>query len=322
MNKSAQPNRKTGRMVTKNLIVLFTLAVVCFVGIYSWFTNNATATAKGIGVRCEAPDGVEIAAVEHGQKPIDSDFKTTFELDESGFLAKLSMKEITSDGVNFYSPKLTQTNGKAQPDESQDWSHSEAGVDYLCFDLYMRTKNPRSIYLSSNTNVETVDSVLTWTGNNTLCDNPSTYGAFSRDCMVGATRFSINSSENVSKLKWITRPDIYLQQNDSDYSVLTNLTTNEYKTYEHNYWNVNYIDGVQTKTLIHNADGFVANGKQLGEKQEITTADDFGDEATLDKDYKYSYVVVNLWVEGEDAEARLALSGGKFKLNLFLEGNL
>lgn len=31
-------------------------------------------------------------------------------------------------------------------------------------------------------------------------------------------------------------------------------------------------------------------------------------------------MVVNLWVEGEDAEARLALSGGKFKLNLSLDG--
>lgn len=30
--------------------------------------------------------------------------------------------------------------------------------------------------------------------------------------------------------------------------------------------------------------------------------------------------MVNLWVEGEDAEARLALSGGKFKLNLSLDG--
>lgn len=321
MDKSAQPNRKTGRMVTKNLIVLFTLAVVCFVGIYSWFTSNSKATASGIGVKCEAPDGVEIAAVEHGQKPIDSDFKTTFELDESGFLAKLNLKEITSDGVSFYSPKLTQTNGKAEPDTSQDWNVSEAGIDYLCFDLYMRTKNPRTIYLSGTSNVETVDKELTWTGASSSSENQSTYGNFSRDCMVGATRFSINSSENVSKLKWITRPDIYLQQTDSVYSVLTGLTTNEYGTFTHNYWSVASNNNIQTKQLL-TANDFVANGKTLGDRKEIAVASDFGVEETLDKDYKYAYVVVNLWVEGEDAEARLALSGGKFKLNLFLEGNV
>lgn len=321
MNKSAQPNRKTGRMVTKNLIVLFTLAVVCFVGIYSWFTSNSKATASGIGVKCEAPDGVEIAAVEHGQKPIDSDFKTTFELDESGFLAKLNLKEITSDGLSFYSPKLTQTNGKAEPDTSQDWSVSEAGVDYLCFDLYMRTKNPRAIYLSGTSNVETVDKELTWTGTTTSSENQSTYGNFSRDCMVGATRLSINSSSNVSKLKWITRPDIYLQQDDSVYNVLTDLTTNEHGTYEHNYWSIAFSNNIQTKQLSTDSD-FVANAYELGDKKEIASAEDFGDEETLDEDYKYAYVVINLWVEGEDDEARLALSGGKFKLNLFLDGNV
>lgn len=45
-------------------------------------------------------------------------------------------------------------NKSAQPDEDADWSQATPGVDYLCFDLYMRMQNPGKIYI-------TKDSVLT-----------------------------------------------------------------------------------------------------------------------------------------------------------------
>lgn len=39
-------------------------------------------------------------------------------------------------------------NKSAQPDEDVDWSQATSGVDYLCFDLYMRMQNPRKIYIT------------------------------------------------------------------------------------------------------------------------------------------------------------------------------
>lgn len=330
MNKSAQPNRKTGRMITKNLIVLLTLAVVCFVGIYSWFTNNTKAEAEGINVSCQAPDGVEIAAVEHGKVPIASDYKTQLVLDETGFLAKLDMRELTSDGVTFYTPKLKQVNGVAKPDDedSESWSEANPGVDYLCFDLYMRMQNPRKIYITGASNLTPIDSVLTWEGETSASSNPSTYGNFSKDCMIGASRFSVydeNGAEKTSKLKWITRPDLYLLQDGTEYSVLTGLKyDNQYDTYSHNYWKVTDENGVQKKTLTTD-EKFIASTTnaqgevQLGKNVEIANLQDV---AKSEDGYYYTHVVVNLWVEGEDAEARLALSGGKFKLNLMLDGEL
>ncbi|WP_405355287.1 hypothetical protein [Ruminococcus sp.] len=323
MNKSAQPNRKTGRMIMKNLIVLLTLAVVCFVGIYSWFSTKSTAKASGLSVSCQAPDGVEIAAVEHGKTPLASDYKTKLVLDETGFLAKLDMRELTSDGVTFYSPKLTQVNGVAVPDEDDKWTLANPGVDYLCFDLYMRMQNPRKIYITADSSLSPLDEELTWTGESTKSNNPSTYGNFSKDCMIGATRFSIFDSDNNSKVKWITRPDIYLNQDDTNYSVLTGLTDNSYGTYTHNYWKVTENGNTQTKIKSTDAD-FVASTVtnstvQLGVKKEIAN---LSGAQKSDDGYYYTHVVVNLWVEGEDAEARLALSGGKFKLNFNLDGDL
>lgn len=320
MNKSAQPNRKTGRMVTKNLILLLTLVVVCFVGIYSWFMSNNTAKAEGISVSCQAPDGVEIAAVEHGKTPLASEYKTNLVLDETGFLAKLEMRELTSDGVTFYSPKLTQESGVAKPDENDEWSQAQEGVDYLCFDLYMRMQNPRKIYISGDSSLSPLDEVLTWEGNTTTSSNPSTYGNFSKDCMIGATRFSINDAGGtVNKLKWIPRPDIYLQQDDTNYSVLTGLEKgNQYGTYTHKYWQVTQSDSKQTKAITEDAD-FIANGTTLGQKVEIANLKNV---QQAEDGYYYTHVVVNLWIEGEDSEARLALSGGKFKLNFYLDGDL
>lgn len=38
-------------------------------------------------------------------------------------------------------------NKSAQPDEDVYWSQATPGVDYLCFDLYMRMQNPRKFTL-------------------------------------------------------------------------------------------------------------------------------------------------------------------------------
>ena len=48
MKNSTAPNRKTGRMIAKNLIVLFAVALAGFCGIQAWFTDKSSADADGI----------------------------------------------------------------------------------------------------------------------------------------------------------------------------------------------------------------------------------------------------------------------------------
>ncbi len=95
-------------------------------------------------------------------------------------------------------------NKSAQPDEDVDWSQATPGVDYLCFDLYMRMQNPRKIYITETSALTSLDSVLTRDNETNKSSNPSTYGNFSKDCMIGATRFSVNSADGTeNKLKCI-----------------------------------------------------------------------------------------------------------------------
>lgn len=60
MKNSTAPNRKTGRMIAKNLIVLFTVALAGFCGIQAWFTDKSSAEADGINIECQAPDEMKL----------------------------------------------------------------------------------------------------------------------------------------------------------------------------------------------------------------------------------------------------------------------
>ena len=93
MKNSTAPNRKTGRMIAKNLIVLFTVALAGFCGIQAWFTDKNSVDANGIEVECQAPDGIEIAVVGHGA-PAPTAYKTgniTLSKANCNFLDKLQL---------------------------------------------------------------------------------------------------------------------------------------------------------------------------------------------------------------------------------------
>ena len=135
MKNSTAPNRKTGRMIAKNLIVLFTVALAGFCGIQAWFTDKSSAEADGINVECQAPDGIKIAVVKHNDPaPKDTEYTVgNIKLNKTNckFLENLQLTEITSDGTDFYKPALIQTGGQAQVDPTADWSPADANQHYL-----------------------------------------------------------------------------------------------------------------------------------------------------------------------------------------------
>lgn len=331
MDNDKTMKRKSIGMIVKNLILLLSVAITGVIGAWSWFSNNTTASAKGISVSCEAPDGIEIAVVEHGAPaPADKEYSTRVTLDETSFLAKLVLSEITGDGIAFYSPTLTQMNGVATPSPSTNWEKAVAGTDYVCFDLYIRTKKPKKVYLASESSVLPIASRLTWDGgtNTQTQDNASTYGYFSKDSIIGATRVSIlgydKDKKFTKKLLWIPRPDICLQQNLNSYSLSTKLSDNIYETYTHMYWNSEQVRA-EDETAIASYYNSKTDTTTLNKNVEIADFDVESDGAVTyneETGYYYTNVVYNTWIEGEDKEARLALSGGKFKINLQLTADI
>ena len=333
MKNSTASNRKTGRMIAKNLIILVVLVFVAILAMWAWFTDKSSATADDLSVICNAPDGIQIAVVPHSDEgseqmvPGDSDYKEgtiTLTSDTHKFIKDLSLTEITSDGIDFVKPMLRQENGVARPDDTVDWETATPNERYLSFDLYIRSKGITTVYLNKGSKFSTVSDVLV--GEN--AGNKSTDTNISRDAIVGATRFSIYediTSEGVTtstrRILWIPRPDLYFSSLGAA-SLAENVTKDQYEgeSYKHTYWTpqkdkkVMDDKNVTTSKAVTNSDGkteYVLNDKT--EITSLTTPQNFGSEK-----YYVSKVVCNMWIEGEDAEARLALVKGKFTIDLDL----
>lgn len=330
MKNSTAPNRKTGRMIAKNLIVLFTVALAGFCGIQAWFTDKQTAEADGINIECQAPDGIEIAVVKH-EDPAPKDTEYTvgnIKLNKTNckFLENLQLTEITSDGTDFYKPALIQTGGQAQVDTKADWSPAAANQHYLSFDLYIRSKSQYNIAIGKKSTIKPDAPQLT-SQDGTGIKNKSKYGNFSRDSVVGAVRFSVvdyKSAPPLKKLLWLPAPNILLEQTTDVYTLSDDMPSGE--SYSHVYYDTNRVQHTVSSTdvdkaFVVNNDGF-DGGKftyELGQNQNIAQLKKSSD---TDTDPYYgdygAMVTCNMWIEGEDAEARLALVNGKFKVNLVL----
>lgn len=323
MKNSTAPNRKTGRMIAKNLIVLFAVALAGFCGIQAWFTDNRSAEANGIEVECQAPDGIEIAVVGH-DAPAPTEYTTgniTLNKTNYPFLEKLQLTEITGDGTFFRKPALIQSGGQAHVDTKAEWSEPTANEHYLSFDLYIRSKSQYYISIGKKSTIKPDAPQLT-SQDGTGIKNQSKYGNFSRDSVVGAVRFSVvdyKSAPPSKKLLWLPAPNILLEQTTDEYTLSDNKQDGE--SYSHVYYDTNKAQHTVSSTDVDNA--FVVNNKgfdggkftyELGKNQNIAQL-----KKSSENDQFYSAMVTcNMWIEGEDAEARLALVNGKFNVNLVL----
>ena len=329
MKNSTAPNRKTGRMIAKNLIVLFTVALAGFCGIQAWFTDKRSAEANGIEVECQAPDGIEIAVVGH-DAPVPANDKYTvgnITLNKTNckFLENLQLTEITGDGTFFRKPALIQSGGQAHVDTKAEWSEPTANEHYLSFDLYIRSKSQYNVAIGEKSTIKPDAPQLTSQDGTGI--NQSKYGNFSRDSVVGAVRFSVvdyKSAPPSKKLLWLPAPNILLEQTTDAYTLSDDKENGD--SYSHVYYNTKKEKITVSSTDVDSA--FVVNNKgfadgkftyELGKNKSIAELKKSSD---TDTDPYYgdygAMVTCNMWIEGEDAEARLALVNGKFKVNLVL----
>lgn len=327
MKNSTAPNRKTGRMIAKNLIVLFTVALAGFCGIQAWFTDNRSAKANGIEVECQAPDGIEIAVVGHGD-PAPTKYTVgniTLNKTDYPFLEKLQLTEITGDGTYFSKPSLIQSGGQAHVNPDGEWSEPAANEHYLSFDLYIRSKSQYNISIGKKSTIKPNAPQLT-TQDGTVIKNESKYGNFSRDSVVGAVRFSVvdyKSAPPSKKLLWLPAPNILLKQTTDEYTLSDNMPSGE--SYSHVYYDTKKAqqtisDSKTDSAFVVNNKGFV-DGKftyELGKNQTIARLEKPSGTHQENDQFYSAMVTCNMWIEGEDAEARLALVNGKFNVNLVL----
>lgn len=323
--KLVKIKRDTKSLVIKNLIVMAVLIIIALTGVISWFTNKTEATADGINVICEAPDGLEVAIVPHGSKKELNYQAGTIDLTKceslSDLFSNLSFEELTSDGLHFYKPKLNQSGSTVTVDTTDKWSDAEdyayknhsdgTSIPYLSLDIYMRSKNAHTIVLGSDTYIKPNSDKL----NGADSGNKSELGDFSKDCIVGAVRMS-TVVKNEAKLwepkLWIPAPNILYDYDKG--TVSTEIKDKNSESFKHKYWEV--TDLQPSPNEQEKKDVIVNNNcdYKIGKNDALNIALSKDDDGLFKENF-----TLNIWVDGEDTEARQAMVGGKFTASIKLK---
>lgn len=319
--KLVKVKRDTKSLVMKNLIVMAVLIAIALTGVISWFTNKTEATADGINVICEAPDGLEVAIVPHGSNEKLNYQAGKIDLTKceslSDLFSNLSFEELTSDGLHFYKPKLNQSGSTVTVDTTDKWLDAEdyayknhsygTSIPYLSLDIYMRSKNAHTIVLGSDTYIKPNSDKL----NGADSGNKSELGDFSKDCIVGAVRMSTVVG-NESKL-WIPAPNILYDYDKG--TVSTKITDKNSESFKHKYWKVTDLQPSSDEQV---AEDVIVNNNcdyKIGKNDALNIALSQDND---DKLFKANFTL-NIWVDGEDTEARQAMVGGKFTASIKLK---
>lgn len=319
--KLVKVKRDTKSLVMKNLIVMAVLIAIALTGVISWFTNKTKATADGINVICEAPDGLEVAIVPHGSKKELNYQAGKIDLTKceslSDLFSNLSFEELTSDGLRFYKPKLNQSGSTVTVDTTDKWldaedyaykNHSDGtSIPYLSLDIYMRSKNAHTIVLGSDTYIKPNSDKL----NGADSGNKSELGDFSKDCIVGAVRMSTVVG-NEPKL-WIPAPNILYDYDKG--TVSTEIKDKNSESFKHKYWEVTDLQPSSDEQV---AEDVIVNNNcdyKIGKNDALNIALSQDND---DKLFKANFTL-NIWVDGEDTEARQAMVGGKFTASIKLK---
>ena len=365
MKKSDELRLRTRKMIAKNLIILVALAVVAFVGVYSWFVKSQTAIANGINAETKVNDKLEFyimppsdsdqyAAINqrlsdnatwNTNNPSETPRRTEwhqgevnfdFSDQEFKFMDGLFMSEVTGDGTSFKIPKLMQYNNVAYIDTTQAFENAVANDNYMSFDLYFRSKNNYSIALTNESKIEPVDPNLYLSGAHDYSGDANE--AKMKPGAIGAVRMSILNCEsnNERELLWIPAPNVWY--NGLTDHLYTGLSASDFSnkgsayytgselalrsgesTIDHSFYDAPNSRKVWTVNdePTHNVKASTAGNYRLGSgSSDDVVVVTLHNQDDVNTDYRYGHIRVNLWIEGEDAEARLRLVNGKFNMSL------
>lgn len=340
--KRHQQNRHT--LMAKGIMVLLALLVLAFIISFAWFAKEANANASGTKFAASASGDFEYAIGFYNNNTGGSYKVTNFTKDSSSLnlehllatdnqyynlLHDYQPIDVTGDGRTLIRPAMSYGN-KTIDTSSDDYSLADPNVQYITFDLYFRSKNnsvPIKLGAGSWAKGECEINSHSYTGSS--ADNKSTYGDFSKDAVVGAVRIAFvpytknlpSSFANLAayqddtpqyladsaSLLWLPKPELHL--NEPSGGGLTGWTLNTNATdSDHTYYGI-FESGhpKQVKTYSNTITTAMIT-QQNRDFAQINSSVHIGD-------YYYTKVSVRIWVEGTDAEARRATSGGKFGVN-------
>lgn len=360
--KKVKPKLKKKSIIAVNLFLITALMVT---SVFAWFAVNADNRVDGYEILVQSDSTLELSFdtenwtnnLNLADLVVDASTGSQTTVNTSrNVLENLNFVEVTGDGIadgGFLKPQLIQHGTYATVNTSFDaCTAAVKNTDFLSFTVYMRSKEPLNVYLSSDSYAAPASKDV-----GADCGNPisSSYvssdsNLFSKDCVVGALRVGYESvpegnAAGLNNKVWITNPNYHLNNNvgvASGYTMTTNATSGSNSTntgadntgvgqngdpfywndsYTHYYYskyiddnNVNRIGIVTFNGVLTSLPDSIANEPD-GQTTRVAKMD-----GTPDNDGYYTgNVTFRVWIEGCDTEARRALVGGKFNLSLVLD---
>ena len=276
----------------------------------------------------------KIAQWRTGEVSLDPDLNP-----ELGFLSDLALSDITSDGKTFKIPKLIQHQHITYVDTDAAFSDATPNKEYLSFDIYFRCPQSCTVVMKNNSTISPVGTP----------SSASEQGI--KNAAVGAVRLSAVDARDITKFIWIPAPSVWYDGREDPGTLYTsedlrdlgtnaggNVTSDGHTisltsetTKDHAYYS--QTSTTQNDTTVYTTtrnvmDSSAANSivrpsvevdnsptYQLPDNESLVTLLPNG----MNDGYNYGRIRINLWIEGEDAEARLALVDGQFNINLVFD---
>ena len=266
-------------------------------------------------------------------------------------ILKIMEADVTSDGLHFIIPTTTQGDGVRRVQKDKNWKKAIANGDYVSIPFYIRSQDP-DICVSKYSQV---NAALTDSNGNIVnksdisgISRNGIVGAM-RVSIIDMTKSIDNSNykpnDGDNKLLWIPRPDLYLDTpQTSNWRLLTNIqkTTTlpegamAQETYKHSYWKIRnnseigglegtgvdeitFIGAVPSEYKADNVTPSLGNDCQIGNGKLYDPSGNLYEMTKVkmgEKEYYVYKFVMNIWIEGSDAEARRLLNKGEFNIDI------
>lgn len=312
--KNSNSNSKSKYIIIVNL---FLIAILMVVGVYAWFAVSADNRVNAYDVQVNSDSSLELSFDQNT-------WSERLNLKDCDDYKNVKFVEVTGNGqTTFKIPQLTQKGNYAVVNTSAQWKDATKNKDYLEFKVYMRSKDKLNVYLGSESKASPASKVIT--GAN--CGNKSSYGDFSKDCIVGALRVAAKN-EDTLKFLWISNPKIHLTNTvgTDTYAVDENSTSGKYPNGDGssggNYqWNDSYTHKYyDASNSLQTLPSPVTELPSTTGSTEPDSTYQIANLTTKGADgYYTSYATFVVWIEGCDTEARRALVGGKFNISLSID---
>lgn len=344
-------SKQNTSLMIKAIMLLLALIIMVFIACLAWFIPpDYPVTANGLSVKTEREQGFDMAvgfetklSGGYVMSKFDKDFiltniyaePTTGSEGKAGYyniFNDFTSLDLTGNGINLIRPTM-KPKFTGIDTTSTSYSVAEANKDYISFDLYIRAPKPCKLYLADES--EAIGRAE-YDGGSLV----SASGEVSPDAIVGAIRtaftdYGADNYKEADNYEEVIEPKtaptaLWIPRSDIRYDDTTVLGPHLYTDITSQYHaDASYtVDGVSMNTYVHHYFYYPGNNQVgyystfddaitktiTGLSKDNVVICDIGHFNQSDNMY-YGKVLINIWIDGCDSEARRAMNGGGFKID-------